>query len=563
MSTTYGSLRVEKVGTSSGRGGTRYCRCVILRSLRSILCCNDPTYVMRPNHTGWTCTKSTRIPHNKSSVSKLAGDVGIMKKAQYRRQWIWHQPSKHNSPVSQVFIFPFRRPTVIVTDYRTVVHICSNSVDNFDRGTRNKECIGLIAPNFHFVMQTKDPAFNSHKRLAQTAQIYNTSDSLIKLWTLKASISHGKPFLADRDIHLATLDIICTVAFGTESLKSALQNEVSHVKSGLLQLPSNGGEAVCFSSGAAIPDLEALLNAPKMISVAQGSLFPRLSQFLALLNPKNGLAYWNRKVLIKRQKEMGPAGSGECRCALDQLLRHEMDYAKKDKRPPDYYSATIRDEILGYLIAGHDTTAATLSWWVKYMAKHQPVQSRLRNDLRQAYPSAFRDSRQPKIEEIYGAAVPYLDAVIEETLRYASVATLIVRTSACDTQICEYTIPKGTDVMLSLTGPSLTEPALATPQLMPTSSGPQEGKAQFKPERWLKFVKSADGCEREKFCPKAGPNLAFSSGPRQCYGKNLAYMQLRIIIVSIIWNFELQPLHQSFNGPEIIERLVTFQDTAT
>ncbi|KAL7904529.1 cytochrome P450 [Trichoderma velutinum] len=512
------------------------------------------------------------IPYNKTSAWRLYGDVSAMKEAQYRRQWIWKQPSQHDSSVSQIFIFPFRRPIVIVTDYRAVVEICSH-----------QECIGLIAPNFHFAMQTKDPEFKSHKSLARglmagkalkeisAAQIYNKADSLIRLWDVKTYMSQGKPFRADRDIYLATLDIICTVAFGPGMLQSALQEEILHIKSDHPRLSHDPMESVYFSPAAAIPELESLLNATKMISVAQASIFPGLSQFLALLNPKNGLAYLNRKLFIRRQiesrlKEMDCAGSSECKCALDQLLRREINDANKAERLPNFYSATIRDEILGYLIAGHDTTAATMSWWVKYMSENQLVQSRLCNDLRQGCSNAYRDSRQPSVEEIYSIMVPYLDAVIEETLRRASVATLIVRTSTRDTQICGYNIPKGVDVMLSLTGPSLTEPAIRTPRTTRNSSTKQRTRdqipywgddiTQFKPERWLKMVKNADGTEVEKFYQKAGPSLSFSSGPRQCSGKNLAYLQLKLMMVLIIWNFELQPLQQSLNGPEIIEGLV-------
>jgi cytochrome P450 len=169
------------------------------------------------------------------------------------------------------------------------------------------------------------------------------------------------------------------------------------------------------------------------------------------------------------------------------------------------------------------------------------------------------------MEEICETSVPYLDAVMEETLRYASVATLIVRTSTCDTQILGYPIPKGTDVMLPLTGPSMTQPALPIRELSRSLESQQskdqvppwgEDVSQFKPERWLKLVKNADGKEEEIFDQNAGPNLAFSSGPRQCFGKRLAYMKLRTVMTLLIWNFEFQQLDQSLNGPDIIERLV-------
>ncbi|KAK1251828.1 hypothetical protein MKX07_007307 [Trichoderma sp. CBMAI-0711] len=227
------------------------------------------------------------------------------------------------------------------------------------------------------------------------------------------------------------------------------------------------------------------------------------------------------------------------------------------------------DQILGYLVAGHDTSAATLSWWVKYMAAHQPVQARLRDALRQAHFEAYRDSRLPTMKEICDSPVPYLDAVMEETLRCAAVAALIVRTSTCDTQILGYHIPKGTDVLLALAGPSVTEPALPVRE-SDRSPESQECKDQvpywgddvseFEPERWLKQVKNAEGGYEEVFDPYAGPTLAFSAGPRQCFGKRLAYMKLRTVMTLLMWNFEFQPLHEELNTPELIEMLVNLPE---
>jgi hypothetical protein len=58
----------------------------------------------------------------------------------------------------------------------------------------------------------------------------------------------------------------------------------------------------------------------------------------------------------------------------------------------------------------------------------------------------------------------------------------------------------------------------------------------FLPERWL--VRGKDG--REEYDAQAGPHLAFGLGPRGCFGRRLAYLQMRIIMVLMIWNFELK-----------------------
>lgn len=52
----------------------------------------------------------------------------------------------------------------------------------------------------------------------------------------------------------------------------------------------------------------------------------------------------------------------------------------------------------------------------------------------------------------------------------------------------------------------------------------------FKPERWI-----VGG----EFDATAGPQLAFGLGTRGCYGKRLVYVEMRVLLTLIVWNFEL------------------------
>jgi hypothetical protein len=154
----------------------------------------------------------------------------------------------------------------------------------------------------------------------------------------------------DNDLYLATLDMICAVAFGMDDASSALQHEISHVQANNATFPDVKGEPACFSSAPVTPELEGLLNIPEMVSIAQASPFPSLSQTLALLNPKHARAHWNRKTLVMRQTDkslqrLTLGGPLECKSALDQLLWREMNAAKVAGRLPNYYSPVIRDEV--------------------------------------------------------------------------------------------------------------------------------------------------------------------------------------------------------------------------
>ncbi|RDA88581.1 hypothetical protein CP532_5853 [Ophiocordyceps camponoti-leonardi (nom. inval.)] len=513
------------------------------------------------------------IPYNRDAARRLLGDVREMKRAAYRRRWIWSQPRLHDAPISQAFLLPFRPPTVIVSDYRTAVDICARRIKEFDRGSRTRECVGITAPNFHFTMQSSDPRLRRHRELLRdlmtagflkevvAPRVYDRAMLLVELWRLKHSIAGSLPFAADYDLCLATLDMISSAAFGMEKSEAALTKETERVRRFRPDHPLASGPAV-FPRAEQGPETEALLDIADMVSIAQGSPFSTLAQWLALLKPSHARAHWYRRRLLRRQTakslhRLAAVGDGSvAESALDELLRREKMAAGKAGRAPDFYSPAIRDEVLGYLLGGHDTTAALLAWWVKQMTRHQDIQSRLRRAIHAGHPEALSRGRLPTVDEVVSASIPYLDAVLEESLRCASVATLIVRKATCDTQILGYPIPSGTDVIISLTGPSMTEPALPIPETLRSEACraakdrvPAWGEdvEEYRPERWLK-----DGA----FDPHAGPSLAFSSGPRQCFGKKQAYLKLRTTVTLLTWSFAFEAIGEELDGWEMTERLV-------
>jgi cytochrome P450 len=72
-----------------------------------------------------------------------------------------------------------------------------------------------------------------------------------------------------------------------------------------------------------------------------------------------------------------------------------------------------------------------------------------------------------------------------------------------------------------------------------------EDIAVFNPDRWMVTV---DGGKRAEFDPSAGPQLAFGLGTRGCYGKRLVYLEMRIVLTLVVWNFELMPCPPALSG---------------
>jgi len=200
------------------------------------------------------------------------------------------------------------------------------------------------------------------------------------------------------------------------------------------------------------------------------------------------------------------------------------------------------------------------------MTKYQHLQSRLRNVIYEAHPAALAEDRLPTIDEVTRANIPYLEAVIEETLRYVPIVSMLIREATVDTQILGYPIPKGTMVFFCNNTASFLEPSFGISEEKRSVSS-REAKdwygawdpadiGDYKPERWLKMEQSEKGGEvsqHEVFDARAGPMLSFGSGPRSCFGRKLAYVELRITITLLIWTFEFLDIGESLNGFEALD----------
>lgn len=209
--------------------------------------------------------------------------------------------------------------------------------------------------------------------------------------------------------------------------------------------------------------------------------------------------------------------------------------------------------MFGFVVTGHDTSSTTTLWGLKCLSDNQAPQRHLRSILQASLGAAWAEKRDPSVREIVGTNLPYLDAVTEEILRCAGTIPCIDRQATADTEVLGHRVPKGTTMYILSNGPSIKSPAFEIDEHRRSQTcqdAKQDGRSRsewnpgdmgwFKPERWL--------VSAGEFSREAGPQLAFSLGTRNCYGKRLAYLELRIFIVQIVWNFELLPCPGPLSG---------------
>ncbi|OTA93586.1 hypothetical protein M434DRAFT_395518 [Hypoxylon sp. CO27-5] len=222
------------------------------------------------------------------------------------------------------------------------------------------------------------------------------------------------------------------------------------------------------------------------------------------------------------------------RCS--QLVRDKQEALQKNEGENlDILSVLIKsgnfsdddlcNQLLTYLAAGHDTSALSLTWACYLLALDQARQRTLRSEVQEALASAGKSAGGELDISSTLERLPFLNGVLNETLRLYPSIPVTIRVAARDTALAGQPIPKGTEILIS---PWLINRS-------PALWGPDA--AEFQPERWIE----KDG--RPNNTGGANSNyefLSFLHGPRACIGQNFAKAELRCLLAALVSRFEWQ-----------------------
>jgi len=170
----------------------------------------------------------------------------------------------------------------------------------------------------------------------------------------------------------------------------------------------------------------------------------------------------------------------------------------------------LRDEVITILLAGHETTALNLSWSWYLLAEHPEVERRLHAEL-----DTVLGGRLPSASDI--PKLPYTDKIIRETLRLYPPAWRIFRQTEEAFQVGEYTLPAGSNIVLSQW---VTQ---RDPRWFPEPD-------RFLPERWNEDATAK--VPRFAYFP-------FGGGPRVCIGAGFAMMEATLLLATIAQRYRM------------------------
>ncbi|XP_045833199.1 cytochrome P450 76T24-like [Trifolium pratense] len=202
-----------------------------------------------------------------------------------------------------------------------------------------------------------------------------------------------------------------------------------------------------------------------------------------------------------RMKDFTMEGSD----VLDSIL----DIIQKEN--PELTLHEVLHLFLDLFVAGTDTTSATVEWAMTELLQNPNKLTKLRNELQQV----INKDEDPKDLDIN--KLPYLQAVVKETLRLHPPAPILVHKSISDVDLCGFRVPKDTQVLVNVWSMGRDSSIWTDPNV-------------FLPERFLECGEVFRG-EDFGFIP-------FGAGRRMCPGVPFAHRVVHTMLATLLYHFD-------------------------
>lgn len=208
---------------------------------------------------------------------------------------------------------------------------------------------------------------------------------------------------------------------------------------------------------------------------------------------------------LAEERRTQPAGDG----TRDDVLSRLID-ATAAEDDPAVRRDRMRDELVTLLLAGHDTTASTLSWALYLLDRHPEVADRVRAEI-----DGVLGDRPPTFEDLH--RLGYTSMVLQEVMRLYPAVWLLPRKALAEDEVGGFRVPAGADVVLC-------------PYTLHRHPAFWDAPDRFDPERFAKG-RSA-GRHRYSYVP-------FGAGPRVCVGSGLGMLEATVVLAVLLRRLRL------------------------
>jgi len=424
---------------------------------------------------------------------------------------MWKEDMKHTKIYGKVFgIFEGKKPTLIVSDPEIVKQIM---VKDFDHFNNHSSFGGPKIPIFSkmvFVLEDQEwkdvrssitPAFSSGKIKKMTGTINEHINK--RLLRLKEEARTGCKIDSMRLFSEITVGVIAECAFGIKF------DDLSGKDSEFLQ------QATMLLGS---PEDEAMLTSYYMLLPF---LFPSMvAQYIG-----NNEAYEFFMEAIKRVVQARAESTEEFNdfLSLFQQLLSNVTVEEKGEKRKRWTGADLEEIIaaqaLEFMIDGYAGTAMSMSSLVYRLTMHPDIQDKLYADVMEKLDTFGGVSHEMILE------MTYLDQFISEAARIQPIVPRIDRQCCKDITYGNFTIKKGMNVQIPVYTLHHSEEYFPNPEVFDPDRFSPENKANIIPYTYLPF----------------------GGGPRGCIGSRFAIEQIKLVMCSIISQFEFYPIEETMS----------------
>lgn len=376
----------------------------------------------------------------------------------------WH--AKYGGVVR--YFFPFGAERLSIADDEAIKQMTVKNPYNYPKPPRARAWMrpvlgdGVLLAEGHVHVQQRKaltPAFSITSIRLLMPVFWEKSLHMARLWEaeLKQQPHQSKSFEVLEWLNRTTLDIIGKAGLGTEI--NSLANPETLLRQAYKACFDFSLQARIINSLAAFTQLIRLIPSKtnRDIAFARNTILTRATT-----------------IIHQKQVEAAQNKESKSKDIIGLIVKDNMTASAEDSLTIE----AMRDQVMTFLGAGHDTTATSVAWTLMLLSKHPHIQQRLRQEIREYMPFLFDDAKRVDDEQVNEADVdrlPYMEHVCKEALRFIPSIPMTVRQAREDDYLAGYYVPAGTTIYLMANAINRLESYWG-----PTAD-------QFDPDRWQRL----------------------------------------------------------------------------
>lgn len=393
--------------------------------------------------------------------------------------WLWptQMMDRYQKQFGSMFTLPLTGlvTTIIISDPKIIKEVFTGPPDEFLAGKGNTPMLPILGQGSLFLLDSSEhkrhrklllPPFHGSRLGTYADTMRDITTGMIDKWPLK------QKFEIQESLRSSALEIIFRTVFGVEDrqyldkLTTALNSFLSIV--GTL--------------------LGALVLIPYFqIDLGRWSPWGRYKR---LRNASDEMIY---KHITLRKSELQQG------LKKDDVLAMLIQAVDEDGQ--SLSDQELRDELITMIVAGHETTATTLTWAIEHILSHPTVMNKIQDEI-----DTVLGDRPVTAEDL--SSLVYLDATLREVMRLRPIVAFVSRYLLKPATVGGYNFPAGVRL---------------APSVYMTHRNPEvyDNPTEFRPERFLDNR------------PDPYSWLAFGGGNRRCIGSAFAMFEMKIILSTI------------------------------